>query len=133
MGNGKEDSCLEWIVSNPNLIGEELSTVSHTLLPRYWKLKGETHPRKLCDLIFVFYDGSALAVELKATISERPVAKKQLKSSYDFLRIVRGIESVRAKIVYYGEQPFSYEDFNCELVGNDRLLIKYHDSRDNPQ
>ena len=108
MGN-KHSYYLEKIINRPYLIKENKASIEWILSEGIWMPNKSTQLNILCDLIFVYYDKTAVAVELKASRKHKNHAKDQIYAGGEFITDVLGLTCKYGKIVYYGRKNYEHE------------------------
>lgn len=99
---------LIWRIS---CIDEDPYGIEWILRDGIWMPNGEVRRYKLCDLICVYYDRHASAIELKGSKNQKRKAMVQCKYGERFAREVLGIENIIKKGVYYSNKGYDWERF----------------------
>jgi len=96
------------LVSNLDLVGEDKRNIVSVISEPIWTPKPfECHT--LCDLIILYHDKTASAVELKGSIGQRHKAINQIKAGRDYILDILNFEFKYGLFVVYYDGGYKHE------------------------
>lgn len=103
------DHYLDELVKNLGDVGEEPRGIEWIMKDGIWIPGSTTARHTLCDLICVYYGGTASALELKGSHHKRRKAVIQLHAGKDFIENVLNMEVRCMKVVYYTNKGYEHD------------------------
>lgn len=104
---------LDQLIDRFYLIGEDKKDFQWIMKEGIWLKANSYEQNSLCDVLGVRYDGTGLAIELKASKKKKPCAECQLYQGVEFLRDVMNVKKRIDKkfVVYHPRKKDNYEVF----------------------
>lgn len=104
----EHEKYLNILIRSLDEVGEDYSSLELLIKEGQWYQDKKNSLYKLADLILIYYDNHASALELKHCKKGRHKALEQLRSTEKLINYLFKIYDVTLKVVYY-DKPFHYE------------------------